>query len=167
MPSNIEIKARTGRLDEVRAVAEKITDRPCRIIHQEDVFFRSPSGRLKLRIFPDNTGELIHYERPDTVEAKQSNYEIYQTSNPRQLRRILSDALAETVTVRKTRQVFFVGQTRIHLDAVEGLGTFVELEVVLDQDQPSEEGRKIATQLMEKLGIEAHDLVDCAYADML
>ncbi len=60
-----------------------------------------------------------------------------------------------------------VGQTRIHLDQVDELGTFVELEVVLDSNQTPEQGRSIASALMEKMGINESDLVSCAYADLL
>ena len=60
-----------------------------------------------------------------------------------------------------------MGQTRVHLDEVEGLGTFVELEVVLRPDQSPAEGTLIATGLMKKLGISDDQLVDRAYLDLL
>jgi adenylate cyclase class IV len=63
--------------------------------------------------------------------------------------------------------LFISGQTRIHFDEVEGLGRFVELEVVLAAGQPEEEGRRIAESLMKELGISKSDLIDCAYVDML
>jgi adenylate cyclase class IV len=59
------------------------------------------------------------------------------------------------------------GQTRIHLDDVEGLGYFMELEVVMRKGQSDAEGQAIAEQLMEKLDIESGDLLDVAYMDMI
>ena len=167
MPSNIEIKATVRELDRLRCIATRIATEPCQTLHQEDVFFRARRGRLKLRIFSDSSGELIHYERPDTSGAKQSNYQIHETSKPLDLRKLLSDALGETVTVKKKREVYLVGQTRIHLDEVDELGTFMELEVVLSPNQTPEKGRSIASDLMEKLGINESDFVSCAYADLL
>ncbi|MCX7019359.1 MAG: class IV adenylate cyclase [bacterium] len=167
MPSNIEIKARAANLDELRAAVESLSGGSCETFHQEDIFFLCPAGRLKLRILGENAGELIFYTRPDTAEAKQSHYDIYRMSEPQQLRKILTAALGETVTVRKRRRVYMAGQTRIHLDEVEGLGTFMELEVVLRPGQEPEEGRAIAAELMAKLGVREADLVSCAYADLL
>ena len=60
-----------------------------------------------------------------------------------------------------------IGATRIHLDEVEGLGTFMELEVVLSKDQTSEYGAAIAGDLMTKLGIQTEDLISGAYIDLL
>ena len=153
MPSNIEIKAAVRELNGLRCIAQRLATEPCEILHQEDVFFHVRTGRLKLRIFSDSSGELIQYERPDTSGAKQSDYQIHGTSKPMELRRLLSNALGETVTVKKKREVYLVGQTRIHLDEVDELGTFVELEVVLNPDQSPEEGQSIASDLMGKLGI--------------
>jgi len=137
------------------------------VLQQEDVFFHVRKGRLKLRIFSDSSGELIQYERPDVHEAKLSHYQIHSTSKPLELRKLLADALGEVVTVKKKREVYMVGQTRVHLDEVDELGTFLELEIVLSPGQTPEEGNGIATGLMEKLGIKESDLIPCAYADLL
>ncbi|MFH0801277.1 MAG: class IV adenylate cyclase [bacterium] len=167
MPSNVEIKAKVLDPERLRTEAARISTVPGRIINQEDVFFRSGSGRLKLRIFSDDSGELIYYERPDTKGIKQSNYQIHITARPRELRRVLADAIGETVTVKKKRQLFMAGQTRIHIDEVEGLGTYMELEVVLEPGQTFEEGSRIADDLMRKLGVKESELVPCAYCDLI
>lgn len=59
-----------------------------------------------------------------------------------------------------------VGQTRIHLDDVVGLGKFMELEVVLKPGQTDAQGQAEAELLMAKLGIKETDLIDSAYMDM-
>ena len=69
--------------------------------------------------------------------------------------------------VRKTRYLYLAGQTRIHLDDVEGLGQFMELEVVLRPDQTDAEGQAIAEDLMARLGIRKEDLLEGAYMDLL
>ena len=167
MPANIEIKAVADDLDRIRTVAVGIATEPGQMLHQVDVFFRVHGGRLKLRSFSAGSGELIYYERPDRPGARQSRYQIYATSQPQELRSLLAAALDETVIVKKKREVFLVGQTRIHLDEVDELGTFVEVEVVLKPGQSAAEGQQIVVDLMHKLGIEESDLVSCAYADLL
>ena len=59
------------------------------------------------------------------------------------------------------------GRTRVHLDTVEALGEFMELEVVLDDDEPSEAGVEVAMRLMQKLGIHPSSLIEGAYLDLL
>ncbi|PZR73528.1 MAG: adenylate cyclase, partial [Chthoniobacterales bacterium] len=167
MPSNIEIKARVLDLPRITALAEKLSDAPAVIIQQHDTFFLSPNGRLKLRQFSPEAGELIFYSRADVAGTKQSDYLIARTTAPAELLAVLCAALGAQQTVIKTRRLFLVGQTRVHLDAVEGLGSFVELEVVLREGQPPEEGHRIARELMLALDIRESDLIEGAYADLL
>jgi len=167
MPTNIEIKARVADMALLRARAEAMAGGQGEVIAQEDIFFACPTGRLKLRVFADGTGQLIAYERADTPGAKRSDYRIHRTADPAGLRAVLGDALGETLVVRKVRRLFLVGQTRVHLDEVDGLGDFMELEVVMREGQPDAEGRAIAAELMGRLGIRESDLIHCAYADLL
>ncbi len=167
MPSNIEIKARVSDLSGLRRKVRELAREPYKTFFQEDIFFTTRTGRLKLRILSENSGELIYYERSDSNEPRLSRYEIYKTSRPLELRQLLTSALGETITVRKNREVYLVEQTRIHIDEVENLGTFVELEVVLRHGQHPEEGRFIAKQLMNELGIDESHLIPHAYADLL
>jgi predicted adenylyl cyclase CyaB len=164
---NVEIKARTTDPDHLRQVAESISDTAVETLDQEDIFFPTPEGRLKLRILGERAGELIHYHRADAARPKMSRYLIAPTSAPRVLREILSRVLSIVGAVRKRRQLYRVGQTRIHLDRVEGLGDFVELEVVLRPDQGESEGVAIAEGLMARLSIAPDQLVRCAYIDLL
>jgi len=166
MPANIEIKARAPDMARTRALAEKLSGSPAVLIQQHDTFFASAQGRLKLRQFSPEKGELIYYSRADIAGTKQSDYLIAPTASPATLHAVLSAALGARQTVRKTRTLFQVGQTRVHLDSVEGLGSFVELEVELRDGQPPEEGHQIARELMAALEIKESDLIEGAYADM-
>lgn len=134
---------------------------------QEDTFFRCPRGRLKLRVFDDGTGELIGYQRSDDSGPSESRFTKAPVGDPVALRAVLGETLGAAGTVCKRRVLHLVGQTRIHLDEVEGLGDFVELEVVLDDHQSVADGEAIAVQLMSELGIGEDDLVELAYIDLL
>jgi len=167
MPTNIEFKARIHDFATATDTAGALAGSPPRIIRQEDVFFQCAKGRLKLRILDERQGELIHYLRDDVSGPKQSLYTVVPTSSPHELRMLLADALGETIVVHKTRALYLIGSTRIHLDTVERLGEFMEVEVVLEEGQPAEQGEEIAVDLLRRFGIRESDLVATAYADLL
>ncbi|NCY00002.1 MAG: CYTH domain-containing protein [Planctomycetia bacterium] len=167
MPSNIEIKARLPDPEATRAAAAAISDTPPETLRQRDTFFPCGTGRLKLRQVDTGGAELIFYERPDVPGVKQSTYEITPVADADSLRAVLSSALGVTQVVEKTRTLYLVGQTRVHLDSVDGLGEFLELEVVLRPGQTAADGEAIAAGLMEPLGIREADLCSGAYADMI
>jgi adenylate cyclase len=164
---NVEIKARIDSVDALLARALPLADGPPERIEQDDTFFACARGRLKLRDFGDGRGELIHYERTDTEGPKLSDYVRAATTDPVALRQALTRAHGQIGRVRKTRWLLLCGQTRIHLDEVEGLGAFVELEVVLRDDQTEAAGAAIAHALLARLGVEPSQLVSGAYLDLL
>ena len=167
MPTNIEVKARVKDFADLKRRAEAISDSPVEVIPQEDTFFVTSKGRLKLRLLASDRAQLVYYERPDRDGPKRSDYLIFNTNDPENLKATLRLALGIRGVVRKTRYLYMVGQTRVHLDDVEGLGQFMELEVVLRDNQSDDEGQAIANDLMEKLGIAPTDLIEGAYMDLL
>jgi len=167
MPSNIEIKAAVHEFAAFQSRAEALSDTPVEVIPQVDTFFKVQRGRLKLRMLAPDRGQLIFYERPDQGGPKRSDYHMAETSEPEALRRVLSLAYGIRGTVRKTRYLYTAGQTRIHLDDVQGLGQFMELEVVLRDGQSDADGQRIAADLMQRLAVRASDLLDRAYIDLL
>ena len=167
MPANIEIKARARNFAALRRRAEAFSDSPAQVIPQEDTFFHVPKGRLKLRQLAPDFGQLVYYQRADASGPKRSNYHIFETGDPAALKTTLSLALGVRGVVRKTRYLYIVGQTRVHLDEVEGLGEFMELEVVLRPGQTDAEGQAIARDLMTRLEVREEDLLEGAYMDLL
>ena len=167
MPRNVEIKARAADPGRLRALALALADGPPVVIEQTDTFFAAGSGRLKLRVFTDGAGELINYDRPDAAGPKTSRYGIAPVADGAAMLAVLSAALPVRGIVRKRRELLLCGRTRIHLDRVEGLGDFLELEVVLAEDENLAAGEAEAQELMARLGIAPGDLVTGAYVDLL
>jgi predicted adenylyl cyclase CyaB len=164
---NIEIKARVADPGALAAqVARLATEGPV-VIRQDDTFFHCSVGRLKLRTFSATEGELIHYQRADRLGPKESFHIRSPTQSPQSLREALTLALGQVGRVVKERTLFLVGRTRVHLDAVQGLGSFVELEVVLEEGEASEGAVLEAHTLMSRLGIDPQHLVEVAYVDLL
>jgi predicted adenylyl cyclase CyaB len=167
MARNIEIKARVADPVALRERAATLADEGPIEIAQDDTFFKCPAGRLKLRAFSNSHAELIFYRRSDEQGPKESFYIRTPTAEPDTLRQALTLAYGEVGRVRKQRTLFLVGRTRIHLDKVEGLGDFMELEVVLRDGESAEGGVREADELMKRLDIAPSQLIDRAYVDLL
>ena len=167
MAKNVEIKAYSADFVGQSAIARSLSAAEPVIIQQEDVFFNVPEGRLKLRILSPDRAELIFYRRPNQQGPKISEYEISVSKDPEGLKNILKSAYGIRNTVVKTRYLYISGRTRIHLDKVESLGEFVELEVVLADTESIEDGEKEAQLLMNNLNISHDQLIEVAYIDLL
>jgi len=167
VPRNVEIKARVEDIEALRKRAAECSGGEPELIVQEDVFFNTPRGRLKLRFFSPERGELIFYERADHSGPKTSTYSIVETDRPGALRAALESAYGVRAVVRKRRQLYMSGRTRIHVDDVETLGHFLELEVVLGESEDHASGEREARELMGRLGVDPSKLVEGAYVDLL
>jgi adenylate cyclase class IV len=167
MPRNIEIKARITSVEALLRTAQALADGLAVTINQDDTFFTVPHGRLKLREFADGTAELIHYHRADSKDSKASDYVRVPVADPAALRLALQRACGVQGRVQKQRLLLLVGQTRIHLDRVQGLGDFMELEVVLQPGQTDAEGAAVAEAVMTALGLASAPRLAGAYLDML
>ncbi len=167
MPRNVEIKARIAGVAALTPLAARLADTGPVVLDQDDTFFACPNGRLKLREQAGAAAELIFYRRADEAGPKESFYVRTPVPDPDALRTLLQEACGQTGRVRKRRILYRVGRTRIHLDAVAGLGEFLELEVVLQEGEPAADGVREAGRIMTALGIEPQQLLRGAYVDQL
>ena len=169
MARNIEIKARVADLAALETTVADLADSGPTPITQDDTFFDCGPGRLKLRDFLTEpaSGELIFYQRSDQSGPKASFYRRIATDEPSGLRDVLAAAYGIRGRVEKNRTLYMVGRTRVHLDRVARLGTFMELEVVLADDEAPSTGQAEARALMGRLGIEENALCQGSYIDML
>jgi adenylate cyclase, class 2 len=163
---NIEIKVCCADLHQVRQRAGELGARYEWTHRDTDTYFRVPHGRLKLRQTdgsPNST--LIAYERPDETASRISRYHLVNVNEGNPLREMLANTLGVLATVVKTRELFMYGSTRIHLDIVDGLGTFVELETVIG-DQTESDARAEHSYVLTALGLEEFDVVAKSYSDL-
>lgn len=167
MARNIEIKANIESISTILPKALAQASSPPVEIYQDDTFFQCNNGRLKLRMFNHAKGELIFYRRANQSGPKESFYLVTPTSEPNTLRDVLSTGQGIIGRVIKHRTLVMSGRTRIHLDRVENLGEFLELEVVLEEDESPENAIAEAYLLMADLGISPQQLIEDSYVDML
>ncbi len=163
---NIEIKCRCADLEVVREKALAMGAAEKGVLLQEDVFFRAPRARLKLRVVEGGRAELISYRRPDVTGTRGCDYVVVPAADPALLEEALSHALERDGAVRKRRRLLLLGNTRIHLDEVEGLGAFVELETVLS-GRSDGEGREEMESVARGLGLDPMDAVPVPYLELL
>jgi predicted adenylyl cyclase CyaB len=163
---NVEIKARIASVEAMAPRVAALADRGPVEIKQDDTFFVCERGRLKLRALSPTEGQLIFYRRANQAGPKESRFVISPTASPDSLRDALTLAYGSAGRVRKHRTLYLVGRTRVHLDRVESLGHFLELEVVLAEGESPDAGVKEARALMTALGLADDQLIDGAYVDL-
>jgi predicted adenylyl cyclase CyaB len=135
------------------------------VLQQQDTFFAAGRARLKLRM-QGAEAELIAYRRQDVPDVRGSEYQLYRTENPAGLLATLTHALGVAGKVVKQRDLYLFRSTRIHLDQVEGLGSFVELETVMS-DQSEGEARAELEELARALGLGDEERVAEPYVALL
>jgi homotetrameric cytidine deaminase len=169
MPSiNLELKAHDPNPQESEERCRALGASDQGVLHQRDTYFAGRHGRLKLREEGGSGAELIAYRRPDTTEAEQSAFIRADAADPAALHKALAAALGETVVVVKRRRLWMWENVRIHLDDVDGLGTFIELEALIGPglNTPEEAAAKV-THLRSELAIADDALVAVGYSDLL
>jgi homotetrameric cytidine deaminase len=156
---NLEIKARDADPRRSLELALEAGAEDHGEIAQRDTYFGHAAGRLKLREQTPGETELIQYRRPDEPGPRTSEFRRVPVAEADSLREALDDALGTLVTVSKSRRLLMWHGIRIHLDEVEGLGSFVELEAPGDGEELDE--------LRAKLEIAGADLEAGSYSDLL
>lgn len=136
-------------------------------IRQRDTYFAVTRGGLKLREETSGRAHLIQFERASEPQQRESRYRIVEIDDPEALRLALAAAIGTIVVVSKTRRLFLWRQVRIHLDTVDGLGSFVELEAVAPSDSDLSEEHALVAMLRERLGITDERLIASGYAEQL
>jgi homotetrameric cytidine deaminase len=168
---NVEFKARDADPAATRAAALGAGASEAGTLRQVDTYFSTQRGRLKLREQERGDGAaeawLIPYARADSAEARVSSYDLVAVDDPSSMKAALAGALGIEVVVDKRRRLLRLGNVRIHLDEVSGLGSFVELEAVVPEDGDLEAEYARVAALRERLGISADAILAEGYAQLL
>ncbi|HBQ20684.1 MAG: hypothetical protein A2Z91_06675 [Deltaproteobacteria bacterium GWA2_38_16] len=165
---NIEIKARHQNLLRAREIAIKLNAKREGIDLQTDTYFKTQGGRLKLRESSLKGARLIPYVRTDQIGPKLSQYLLVPIEQPQIFKNLLKEILGIEVIVKKEREIYLIGNVRVHLDSVENLGSFIEFEAVFDD--VSEEIYKVEVEKVNKLiqdfKIKETDLIKGSYREL-
>ena len=165
MPSNLELKVRIASIRHASSLAFKLGARRGGVLAQTDTYYRSPSGRLKVRETQGKQSELIYYHRRNFKGNRYSDYRRIPIEGPREMKGLLADLLGVLCVVKKERRLFLYKNSRIHLDTVQGLGNFLEFEVLVTNGK--RQARTLMKELWKALEIRNNAVVAGSYSDLL
>lgn len=164
---NIEIKAKLADAVMVRQI---LNDRNARFIgtdHHVDTYFNVVNGRLKLRE-GNIENALIYYKRDDKPGPKKSDVRLYKSKPDSSLKSLLEESMGVLAVVDKVREIYFIDNVKFHIDEVEGLGIFVEIEAI---DKTGELGQERLLEqcnyYLELFGINENELIPVSYSDLV
>ena len=163
---DIEIKVRPRDWERVHRELARLGARDMGVETQHDIFYSCSTGRLKFRSSSRDGDMLVAYSRPDAPGLRASDYHLVPVTDRAALLRALDATLGRLGEVRKRRQLFWLDNIRVHLDEVDGLGRFLEIEAQVDDAHPEEQCREAAAALLEGFGIRPEDRLSVAYVDL-
>lgn len=164
---NVEIKARVADLAALRAMVVALGARFAAVEEQVDRYYEiDGSRRVKLRSVAGGRAEMIHYHRPETEGVRLSEYQVTPVRDE-EAGLCLVPKSPPVVVVRKRREVHLLDNVRVHLDEVDHLGTFLELEAVVDAEHDDAACRAQVDRLLAALAVAPTDLIRASYSDLL
>lgn len=166
--NNIEIKARCADASFIRNYLQQHNADFKGADFQTDTYFNVNNGRLKLRQ-GNIENSLIFYNRENKAGPKLSEVTLYPVpANSELLKKALIQANGIKVEVKKQREIYFIENVKFHIDEVERLGSFVEIEAI---DVDGSKGIDFIKQQCDfyvgELQIKEEDLLTMSYSDML
>ena len=164
---NIEVKVRCKKPEVIRNILNQHNADFKGTDHQIDTYFKVPKGRLKLRE-GNIENSLIYYQRKDREGPKESDVMLFHPHKNSSLKETLSQALEILIIIKKKREIYFINNIKFHIDKVENLGSFIEIEAI-DNDGKigQKELHKQCEQYMKLFKVKEEDLINCSYSDLL
>lgn len=165
---NIELKISIDNIKNIAATLKKIEAVNNGILNQIDTYFNVKKGRLKIREINNKNFELIYYQRPDIHESKISDYQVIELvkKDCENIKNILKNTNGVKVIVEKERKLWIYKNTRIHLDKVDKLGNFLELETVINKIN-IKTAEQEHVRLIKLLNITNYKKIKESYSDLL
>ena len=164
---NVEIKAKCSDHNKVREILKSKSADFKGIDHQIDTYFKVNSGRLKLRE-GNIENDLIYYERENKEGPKESKVILFKTEPDSSLKNILINSNGVLVMVDKKREIYFIENIKFHIDIVEHLGTFIEIEAIdADDSIGRDKLQSQCKEYMDLFGILDDDLISNSYSDLI
>jgi adenylate cyclase, class 2 len=170
---NIECKAELRDPDLARAIAKEIGAYLVVRVQQNDTYYKVTTGRVKKReavaidraVAVPEPVEYIVYNRADRVDTRVSDFSVLTESEMRA--RFGQAELPHWLVVSKTRELWMWRSVRIHIDKVDHLGWYFELESLVARPDSQPEATQLAEHLRATFLPALGEPVSCSYSDLL
>ncbi len=163
MALNLELKARVENHEAIKHILKNIGATFEKILDQKDIYYKVEDGLLKLRIENGNYS-LIKYNREEEKSDRWSNYYVVKMEG-RETELLFSSLFPIETEVLKKRELYLYKDTRIHIDTVENLGKFIELETVVHGER--EYAKELFDEMIELLNLDLSDQIRSSYRDLI
>ena len=163
MPLNLEIKLQLDSHESIRQILNNLQAQFVKDINQKDIYYKMKGCLLKLRI-EDDGESIIKYNRDEVNPDRFSDYEvIYLKSSGSE--KFFSSLFEVEAVVQKIRSLYLFDNTRIHLDKVKDLGTFLEFETLVINGM--EDAKARFSFLVGVFGLDTTKQLKCSYRDLI
>lgn len=163
MALNLELKARVENHEAIKHILKNIGATFEKILDQKDIYYKVEDGLLKLRIENGNYS-LIKYNREEEKSDRWSNYYVVKMEGT-ETELLFSSLFPIETEVLKKRELYMYKDTRIHIDSVENLGKFIELETVVHGER--EYAKELFDEMIELLNLDLSDQIRSSYRDLI
>ena len=163
MALNLELKARVENHEVVKQVLKNIGSKFEKMLNQRDIYYKIENGLLKLRIENGNYS-LIKYNREERKSDRWSNYYVVNMEGS-ETELLFSSLFPIETEVMKQRELYMYKDTRIHLDTVENLGKFIELETVVHGEKGY--AKVLFDEMIELLKLDLNGQIRSSYRDLI
>jgi len=164
---NLELKVKISA-EHIQKILKRYE--PAKILEQTDTYYKISDGRLKIREQDSKETKRVYaikYNRPDTLNSKMSNYYTFDIGDLKSFKKVFGDVLIEEFKVKKKRTLILIKNARIHLDSVCDLGTFLEIEIVINTEEELENSKKFMETLIRDLELGKCEKIKFGYREMM
>ena len=163
MAVNLELKAKVEEHHGIKLILQKIRANFKELLDQTDIYYKVDSGLLKLRI-ENGKYSLIRYNRDELNPDRWSNYYLVHLQGE-ETQELLDSLFQIETKVHKKRELYLFKDTRIHLDSVTDLGTYIELETVVNKS--TQDAKKLFDEIVELLNLDLDNQIRSSYRDLM
>jgi adenylate cyclase class 2 len=182
LAGEVEVKARVESKEKLAKKIESLGGRFTREVEQEDIYFVHPCRNLRerdeaLRLRREGEKCILTFKgRRVGKEAKMREEVEVRVDDFEAMKNIFSQlGFEKFFTIRKSRKDFSLDGATISLDSVEGLGEFVEIEIVvpsMEKDVVEDANRMLELKkkllaIAERLEVPTERLTTESYLEML